>query len=57
MARVTIDYGTYTCNVEEEFMNEEQKALYEAQKQKPETNTTTDSNITPKKYKSKTDSG
>jgi hypothetical protein len=43
MARVTIDYGTYTYSVEEEFMNEEQKALYEAQKQKPPTDNADDS--------------
>jgi hypothetical protein len=51
MARVTIDYGTYTCNVEEEFMNEEQKALYEAQKQKLQMNNSTDSNEASKKSK------
>jgi hypothetical protein len=43
MARVTIDYGTYTYSVEEDFMNEEQKALYESQKQKLQTDNTDDS--------------
>jgi hypothetical protein len=43
MARVTIDYGTYTYSVEEDFMNEEQKALYESQKQKSQTDNTDDS--------------
>jgi hypothetical protein len=53
MARVTIDYGTYTCNVEEDFMNEEQKALYETQKQKLQTD---DSDNSVNTRKSKTDS-
>jgi hypothetical protein len=43
MARVIIDYGTYTYSVEEDFMNEEQKALYESQKQKSQTDNTDDS--------------
>jgi hypothetical protein len=53
MARVTIDYGTYTCNVEEDFMNEEQKALYETQKQKLQTDDTDSLNTRKSKIDSK----